>query len=84
MDYQHHQPGAHAEAYRLAIIASERLRAVLQLHGLELGGLRGVYPSASGEPMVETGKTSATVVHALASLLEKVPPAPPAASEVAP
>ncbi|RGD55395.1 hypothetical protein DR950_41775 [Kitasatospora xanthocidica] len=65
--------GADAEAYRLAIVASSRLRTSLARHGLELPGVRGDHPSGVGEPVVELGRASATVVHALAELLDRLP-----------
>ncbi|MQS17960.1 hypothetical protein F7Q99_38680 [Streptomyces kaniharaensis] len=65
--------GSDSEAYRLAILASERLRLSLARHGLELPGVRGDHPSGGGEPMVELGRVSATVVHAVAELLDRLP-----------
>ncbi len=64
--------GTDAEAYRLAIVASERFRTSLQRHGLELPGVRGDHPSCGGEPMVELGRGSATVVHAISELLDRL------------
>ncbi|MEU3573072.1 hypothetical protein AB0E96_32305 [Kitasatospora sp. NPDC036755] len=69
----HIMSGADSEAYRLAIVASERLRTSLSHHGLDLPGVRGDHPSGLGEPMVELGRCSAAAVHALAELLDRLP-----------
>ncbi|MFC1408011.1 hypothetical protein ACEZCY_01810 [Streptacidiphilus sp. N1-12] len=62
------------DPYRLAIVAAERLRAALAVHGLAIPSLRGGHPAVS-TPMVELGGCSADVAEALAAVLERVDPA---------
>jgi len=76
-----HLTGTDAEAYRLSIIASERLRTALHQHGMEFPSVRGTYPSR-GEPTVELGRVSATVVHTLAAALEELAGGLPGPEEV--
>ncbi len=76
-----HLTGSDAEAYRLSIVASERLRNALHQLGLEFPSVRGTFP-ARGEPTVELGRASATVVHAVANYLESLVPALPGPAEV--
>ncbi|MFC1417048.1 hypothetical protein [Streptacidiphilus cavernicola] len=58
------------DPYRLAIVAAERLRAALAIHGLAIPSLRGSHP-ARDVPFVELGGCSAEAAEALASVLEK-------------
>ncbi len=58
------------DPYRLAIVAAERLRAALTLHGIMVPSLRGSYPVRE-KPFVELGGCTADVAEALAGLLEK-------------
>ena len=58
------------DPYRLAIVAAERLRAALALHGIMIPSLRGSYPVRE-TPFVELGGCSADVAEALATLVEK-------------
>ena len=61
------------DPYRLAIVAAERLRAALAIHGLAIPSLRGSHP-ARDVPFVELGGCSADVAEGLAAVLEKVEP----------
>jgi len=61
------------DPYRLAIVAAERLRAALAIHGLGIPSLRGSHP-ARDVPLVELGGCSADVAERLAAVLEKVEP----------
>ena len=62
-----------SDPYRLAIVAAERLRAALAIHGLAVPLLRGSHP-ARDVPFVELGGCSADVAEALAAVLERVAP----------
>ncbi len=61
------------DPYRLAIVAAERLRAALAIHGLAIPSLRGSQP-ARDVPFVELGGCPADVAERLAAVLEKVEP----------
>ncbi len=61
------------DPYRLAIVAAERLRAALAIHGLAIPSLRGSHP-ARDVPFVELGGCSAEVAEGLATVLEKMEP----------
>ena len=70
------QPHTNPDAFRAAIVASERLRTALYQHQLTLPSLRGGYPSSTGEPFVELGGCSANVIERLAAILERTAPDP--------
>jgi hypothetical protein len=61
------------DPYRLAIVAAERLRDALTVHGITIPSLRGSHP-ARDIPFVELGGCSADVAEALAAVLEKADP----------
>ena len=61
------------DPYRLAIVAAERLRAALAIHGLAIPSLRGSHP-ARDVPFVELGGCSAELAEGLAAVLEKMEP----------
>ncbi|MFC1409387.1 hypothetical protein ACEZCY_10150 [Streptacidiphilus sp. N1-12] len=61
------------DPYRLAIVAAERLRAAMAIHGLAIPSLRGSHP-ARDVPFVELGGCSAQVAEGLAAVLEKAEP----------
>jgi hypothetical protein len=61
------------DPYRLAIVAAERLRAALAVHGITVPSLRGSHPAMS-TPMVELGGCSAEVAEGLAAVPERANP----------
>ncbi|MEU9617331.1 hypothetical protein AB0D56_38365 [Streptomyces sp. NPDC048209] len=69
-----HQPNTDPDAYRVSIVASERLREALARHALAFPSLRGTFPTLHGAPHVELGGCAAAVVERLAELLESVEP----------
>ncbi|MFI6158254.1 hypothetical protein ACIBCA_36840 [Kitasatospora sp. NPDC051170] len=70
------QPNTNPDAFRTAIVASERLRTALGQHQLTLPSLRGGYPTLTGEPFVELGGCHANVIEQLAAILERTAPDP--------
>ena len=62
------------DPYRLAIVAAERLRAALAVHGIAVPSLRGSHPAMT-TPMVDLGGCSAEVAAVLAGVLERADPA---------
>ena len=68
------QQDLRTDPYRLAIVASERLRAALAAHGITVPSLRGGYP-VRDLPMVELGGCTADAADELSAVLEMAAPA---------